>query len=80
MNVWQMEEKTKGSTKHGPPELPPNQILYRAEQVAKILGVGRSTVFAWIKNGDIAVVRFGRSVRIHRNDLENFVENHRVYD
>jgi excisionase family DNA binding protein len=48
------------------PEMP---VFLRAEEVAGILRCSRSQVYGWIKRGQIPAVRFGRSVRIPREDF-----------
>ena len=51
-----------------------NTHLLRAQEVAAVLNVSRSQAFALMRNGDLATVRFGRSVRVRPEDLEEFIE------
>ena len=47
--------------------------LLKAEDVAEILNVSRSFVYALIQNGQIPGVRLNRSVRVRPEDLELFL-------
>ena len=52
------------------------QLLYKAEEVAAILGVSRSTVYNLIKEGKIQTVRLGpQLVRISRTEIDRYVAN-----
>ncbi len=48
--------------------------LLRAEEVARVLGVGRSKVFEMFRTGDLPVVRMGRCVRVPRSALAAWIE------
>ena len=50
-------------------------ILLRAEAAAKLLSLGRSTVFATIASGELPVVRVGRAVRVPRSAVEGWVRD-----
>ena len=41
--------------------------LLRVEEVALVLGVGRSTVFVMIRRHELPVIRIGRLVRVPRS-------------
>jgi len=56
-------------------ELP---MLFTVEQVAQILGIGRSTVFQLIKNDHIESIRLGRSRRIPVDAMQNYVDELRA--
>jgi len=51
-------------------------LLLRPEEAARLLGLGRTTVFAMLAAGDLPVVRIGRSVRIPRVALEQWIAEH----
>jgi len=53
-----------------------NSNLLRASQVAEILNISRSKVFSLIQRGMIPSVRFGRTVRVRPEDLENFIQQY----
>ena len=49
-------------------------LLLRADEAAKLLGLGRSKTFEMMARGELpGVVRFGRSVRLHRVALERWL-------
>lgn len=48
--------------------------LLRAEQVAEVLAVARSTVFELLRTGELPAVRIGRAVRVPRKALDRWIE------
>jgi excisionase family DNA binding protein len=50
-----------------------DQILLRADEVARALRLGRSKVYEMMQTGELPVVRIGRSVRVARAALEDWV-------
>ena len=48
-------------------------LLLRAEEAARLLGLGRSTVFGLLAAGELPAVRVGRSVRVSRAGVEQFI-------
>ncbi|QSQ10462.1 Putative DNA-binding proteinA [Koleobacter methoxysyntrophicus] len=48
--------------------------VYTVPEVAKILRIGRTKAYDLIKQGKIASIRVGRSIRIPRQALENFIK------
>ena len=51
-------------------------LLLKAGDVAKLLGLGRSKVFAMLAVGELPVIRMGRSVRVPRVALEDWIAEH----
>lgn len=49
-------------------------FLLRVEEVAQSLSVSRTQVYALIGQGDLPSVSIGRSRRVRRVDLEEYVE------
>lgn len=49
------------------------QLLVTAEEAAHLLGVGRTTLYALIKDGRLRSVHIGRSCRVTRAELRRFV-------
>ncbi len=47
-------------------------ILYRCEDAARALGIGRSKMFELIATGQIPSVQIGRARRVRRRALEEF--------
>ncbi len=48
-------------------------LLLKAGEVANLLGFGRSKVFAMLAVGELPVIRVGRSVRVPRAALEDWI-------
>ncbi len=51
-------------------------LLLKAGDIAKLLGLGRSKVFAMLAVGALPVIRIGRSVRVPRAALEEWIAEH----
>ncbi len=49
-------------------------LLLTPEEAAEALRVGRTTVYALIKAGDLRPVHIGRSCRLSRAELERYVD------
>ncbi len=49
-------------------------LLLRGAEVARLLGIGRSTAFMLMASGELPVVRIGRSVRVSREALYGWLE------
>ncbi len=50
------------------------KVLLTVEEAAARLNLGRTSVFALIKNGQIASVRIGRARRIPAREVEAYAE------
>ena len=48
-------------------------LLLTAEEAARLLRIGRTTVYALMKAGDLRPVHIGRSCRLARAELERYV-------
>lgn len=51
------------------------RLVLTTEEAAELLRVGRTTIYALIKAGDLHPVHIGRSCRISRAELERFVRH-----
>lgn len=47
--------------------------LMRLDEVAEVLGVSMKTIRRRIEAGELPVIRDGRLVRVHPNDLDRYV-------
>jgi len=52
----------------------PEPLLVDAEGAARVLGVGRTTVYKLIADGDLRGVKIGRSRRFPLTELQALVE------
>ncbi len=53
--------------------LRPDQLLFTTSEAARVLRVGRTTVYALIGAGELRPVHIGRSCRVSRGELERYV-------
>lgn len=53
----------------GPP------ILVSIEEAARLLGLSRSLVYDMAARNELPVIRFGRSVRVHRSRLKEWLDD-----
>jgi excisionase family DNA binding protein len=58
----------------------PTTLLVTAREAARMLGVGRTTLYALMNQGQLRPVHIGRSVRIPLAELERFVDTLRSGD
>lgn len=49
-------------------------LAYRIEDAAAVIGISRSTLFEYIKDGRIPSRKIGASTVIHHRDLEAFLD------
>lgn len=52
--------------------------LLRAEEVSRLLQIGRTMTFQLIANGDLPVIRIGRAVRVPRSELDRWIRERTV--
>jgi excisionase family DNA binding protein len=57
-------------------ERPVDTLLLKAEEVAKLLGMGRTKVYEMMGAGELPVVRIGSAVRVPRQRLLDWIEEH----
>lgn len=62
MNEWQTLDDIA-------PELA-GQSVFRVDDIARRFGIPRSTLYQWIKHGEIPALRFGRAMRLNRAGVE----------
>ena len=48
---------------------------YRVEDVARILGIGRSSAYALVKQGYFKTIRVGKSIRVSRKSFDSWFDN-----
>ena len=50
-----------------------DRLLLTAEEAANVLRIGRTTVYALMKSGELHSVHIGRSCRISQAELDRYV-------
>jgi len=73
--VLEFEETLEGKTLNRP-EARESRLL-SIPQVCEYLGMGKSWVYRRIHNQELPSVRLGRTIKIKRSDLEQYLEAHR---
>ncbi|QDS92509.1 Helix-turn-helix domain protein [Roseimaritima multifibrata] len=53
-------------------------LLLNVREVAAILAVSESTVYALIRQRKLSCYRFGRCIRIHRDAITEYLDSQRV--
>lgn len=48
-------------------------LLLRVPEAARLLGVGRTTLYEMLARGELRPVHIGRAVRVERAEVEAFV-------
>jgi excisionase family DNA binding protein len=51
-----------------------DRLVYSVMELASVLHIGRNAAYALIKNGDIRCVRIGRTIRVPRSALLEYLE------
>ena len=52
------------------------EYLMSTEELAKVLGLGRTRTYELLSNGTIPCVRIGRLRKVRRTDVDKFIESH----
>ena len=67
---------SEGQTSEQPPDGQVLQLI-SIDDVCKALGMGKSWTYRKIKGGEIPSIKLGRSIKVKREDLEEYLESHR---
>ena len=51
--------------------------LLSIAQLCQELGMGKSWIYRRLRSGEIPSVKLGRSIKVKREDLEEYLEKHR---
>lgn len=55
----------------------PDPIAVRIPQAARLIGIGRSTIYQFINAGEIETIKVGRSTLIPTDSLRDFIQRRR---
>lgn len=67
------------SGQNSTPAVAPEQRAFSVEEVAEMLGIGRTAVYRLIKTGDLGSQKVGGSRRIFLSDLEDYLGEERAH-
>ncbi len=73
--LLEFEETLPGEASELPEGRDPQ--LLSIPEVCKALGMGKSWTYRRIKSGEIPSVKLGRSIKVKREDLEEYLESRR---
>lgn len=54
------------------------ELMYSPRELMAFLGVSRSSVYRWLRSGQLKSVKLGGSRRISRSDIEDFISSSEV--
>jgi excisionase family DNA binding protein len=74
--LLEFEEFISGEAQERPHERQSLDLLSIPE-LCQELGMGKSWVYRRIRSGEIPSVKLGRSIKVKRTDLEEYLEKHR---
>ncbi len=52
----------------------PDRRTYTVEEVAHILGIGRTSAYSLVKEGHFHIVRIGNSIRISKRSFDEWLD------
>ena len=53
----------------------PEKRTYIVEEIAAILGIGKSTAYALVRQGHFKIVRIGTSIRISKKSFDEWLDS-----
>ena len=74
--LLEFEESLSGEAQGRPQERQGLDLLSIPE-LCQELGMGKSWVYRHLRSGEIPSVKLGRSIKVKRTDLEQYLEKHR---
>lgn len=55
-----------------------NDPFYTVKEVAKMLRLNAVTIYGYIREGKMSAIKLGKNYRIAEDDLEVFIEEHKL--
>ncbi len=52
----------------------PNKRTYTVEEIAELLGIGRTSAYALVKEGHFKVVRIGNAIRVSKRSFDAWLD------
>jgi excisionase family DNA binding protein len=75
----EFEESISGEATLRPQEEEQRGVqLLSIPQLCQELGMGKTWVYRHLRSGEIPSVRLGRSIRVRRDELEEYLQNHQL--
>ena len=65
-----MSQIGNGTTKD-----PPERRTYTVDDIARILGIGRTSAYILVKEGHFKIVRIGNAIRISKRSFDTWLDS-----
>ena len=65
-----MSQIWNGTTKE-----PPERRTYTVDDIAQILGIGRTSAYILVKEGHFKIVRIGNAIRISKRSFDTWLDS-----
>ena len=52
----------------------PDKRTYTVEEIARILGIGRTSAYTLVKEGHFKIVRIGNAIRISKRSFDEWLD------
>ncbi len=62
-------------TWNGTKKEPPERRTYTVEDIAHILGIGRTSAYLLVKEGHFKIVQIGNAIRISKRSFDEWLES-----
>lgn len=56
----------------------PEQRTYKVDDIADILGIGRSSAYNLVKEGHFKTVRIGTSIRVSKKSFDEWLDSQNI--
>lgn len=53
----------------------PDKRTYTVEEIARILGIGRTSAYILVKEGHFKIVRIGNAIRISKRSFDEWLDS-----
>lgn len=63
---------------NGTKEMLPDKRTYTVEEVAHILGIGRTSAYILVKEGHFKIVRIGNAIRISKRSFDEWLDSFNI--
>lgn len=61
-------------TWNGAKKEPPERRTYTVDDIAQILGIGRTSAYILVKEGHFKIVRIGNAIRISKRSFDEWLD------
>ena len=62
-------------SRNGTKIVSPDRRTYTVEEVAEILGIGRTSAYSLVKEGHFKIVRIGNAIRVSKKSFDEWLDS-----